>query len=83
MEIRSPSLTGVMQAMMIIPVVVVRVAELLDRALAAGAHRAEGRVPAEVGEVVAEIEDRLKQILALSNLVLLTVDENGNHQPNT
>ncbi len=65
MEIRSPSVTGVMQAMMIIPAVVFGIAELLDRALPAGAHRAERRVPAEVGQVVAEIEDSLQQVLSL------------------
>ena len=60
-------------------VVVLLVAELFDRALAAGAHRAERRVPAEVGKVVAEVEDSLQQVLSLPDLVLPAVDVDGNH----
>ncbi len=58
-----PSAAGVMQAMTSLPARVFVVLELLNGALAAGAHRAQRRMPAEVGQIEPQRETDLEQVL--------------------
>ena len=74
---RLPARGSVMQAMTISPLLVVVVPEELDGALAAGADRAHGRVPAEVGQVVAQREADVEQVAAVVDLVAHALDRDG------
>jgi hypothetical protein len=58
---------------------VVLVPVLRHRALATGAHRAERRVPAEVGQIDTECQTGCEQILVLVDRVLPSVDEKTSH----
>ncbi len=62
------------------PVVVALLLDHLHGALPARPHRAERRVPAEVGQVVAEPEQRLEEVGAVVHLVATPVDHDPGHQ---
>ena len=53
-------------------VLVVFILELFDRALAAGAHRAHGGMPAKVGQVVAKVYNRFEEVFSFGHIVRLT-----------
>jgi len=55
------------------------VLELLHCALTAGAHGMHGRVPAEIGEVEAQGQAGLEEVLVRLHLVGFVVDEDIDH----
>ena len=55
------------------PALVVGVGVLLDRALAAGAHGAQRRMPAEIGNIEAERKTGTQQVVAAVYIVLLAI----------
>ncbi len=59
---------------------VVGILVLLDRALAAGAHAAQRRMPAEIGNVEAQRQAGVQQIVTAVDLVVLAVYMNGCHE---
>ena len=59
--------------------VVVLVLVLFDRALAAGAHTAHGRVPAEIRNIQAEGQTRLEQVVGSIDRIALSIHVNRRH----
>src|SRR5690606_14751092 len=58
---------------------VVLVAVLLDRALAAGAHATQRRVPAEIGDIKAKGQAGLQQVVRPIDFVVFTIYMNSGH----
>ena len=59
--------------------VVVLVLILFDRALATGTHTAHGRVPAEIGNIQAEGQTRLEQVVGSIDRIALSIHVNRRH----
>ena len=77
-EMRVPSAAGVMHAMTSLAVRVLLVLELLDGALAAGADRAQRRMPAEIRQVEAQREAAATGSPVVDGIRLI-VDMDGRH----
>src|SRR6185437_16245511 len=61
------------------PVLVIIVVKLLHLALSAGADRSHRRVPAEIGEIEAQREAGLEQIVPRRYVVVRAVDVDARH----
>ena len=61
------------------PALVVLVGIFHDGALPAGADRAHGRVPTEIGQIKVLRQHRLQHVLSGLGLVALAVNDNGRH----
>src|SRR5262249_30020355 len=59
---------------------VLGVFELLDGALAAGAHRTHGRMPAEVWQVESQRQTNVEKVLPVLGLIRLILHVNRRHR---